>query len=87
MNEVERVIKYIKSCRDAGIDCTITIDKTKTHLILNALTKRVPMKIKEIHVDEYFCPVCGSENNCNDRIVTDKFCPECGQAFDLSEEY
>lgn len=35
--EIKRVISYIRSCRDAGIDTTITIDKTRNHLILNAL--------------------------------------------------
>lgn len=53
---------------------------------ITALKKQIPMKIKEVHVDEYFCPACGSENNCNDKIVAHKFCNECGQAFDLSEE-
>lgn len=38
-----------------------------------------PMKVDEIHVDEYFCPACGAENCCNDGVVQDKFCPECGQ--------
>lgn len=37
------------------------------------------MQIKEIHLDEYYCPACGSENNCNLGIVEDRFCPECGQ--------
>lgn len=36
MDEVKRVISYIKSCRDAGIDVTITIDKKRSHLVLNA---------------------------------------------------
>ncbi|MBQ6856396.1 MAG: hypothetical protein IJO13_04755 [Lachnospiraceae bacterium] len=81
MDEILRVIQYLKSCRNANIDCTITIDKRKTHLILNALTKRIPMKVREVHLDEYYCPACGSENNCNDGIVGDKFCPECGQAL------
>ena len=81
MDEILRVIQYLKSCRNANIDCTITIDKSKTHLILNALTKRIPMKVREVHLDEYYCPACGSENNCNDGIVGDKFCPECGQAL------
>lgn len=35
--EIKRVISYIRSCRDAGIDTTITIDKTRNHFILNAL--------------------------------------------------
>lgn len=82
MEEIIRVIKYIKSCRDANLDCTVTIDKRKTHLILNALRKRVPMKVKEIHVDEYYCPSCGAQNNCNDAVVEDEYCPNCGQCLD-----
>lgn len=39
----------------------------------------IAMQIKETHLDEYYCPACGSENNCNQGIVEDKFCPECGQ--------
>lgn len=35
--EIDRVIKYIRSCRKAGIDTNITIDKRKNHFILNAL--------------------------------------------------
>lgn len=35
--EIQRVISYIRSCRDAGIDTTITIDKNRNHFILNAL--------------------------------------------------
>lgn len=35
--EIKRVISYIRSCRDAGIDTTITIDKSRNHFILNVL--------------------------------------------------
>lgn len=35
--EIKRVISYIRSCREAGIDTTITIDKNRNHFILNAL--------------------------------------------------
>lgn len=35
--EIKRVISYIRSCRNAGIDTTITIDKSRNHFILNAL--------------------------------------------------
>lgn len=35
--EIDRVIKYIRSCRKAGIDTNITIDKRRNHFILNAL--------------------------------------------------
>ena len=37
MNEVDRVISYIRSCRENNIDVVIVIDKDKSHLVLNAL--------------------------------------------------
>ena len=36
------------------------------------------MEINEIHVDEYYCPACGAENNCDQGVVGDNFCPMCG---------
>ena len=57
MNEIERVAAYIRSCRDANIDCTVTIDKRNTHLILNALEKQVPKHRIEIE-GNLVCPVC-----------------------------
>lgn len=41
--------------------------------------KETPMKITEIHVDEYYCPACGAENNCDQGDVQDAYCPVCGQ--------
>ena len=35
--EIKRLISYIRSCREANIDCTVTIDKRLTHCVLNAL--------------------------------------------------
>ncbi|MCU6748432.1 hypothetical protein OCV51_12330 [Faecalicatena acetigenes] len=35
--EIKRLISYIRSCRVANIDCTVTIDKSLTQGILNAL--------------------------------------------------
>lgn len=35
--EIKRLISYIRSCRVANIDCTVTIDKSLTHCVLNAL--------------------------------------------------
>ena len=35
--EIKRLISYIRSCRVANIDCTVTIDKSLTHGVLNAL--------------------------------------------------
>ncbi|MEG0721555.1 MAG: hypothetical protein RR446_07390 [Lachnospiraceae bacterium] len=50
--------------------------------VKEALKKKIPMKVKEIHADEYFCPACGTENNCDQMIISDRYCPECGQALD-----
>ena len=41
--------------------------------------RETPMKITEIHVDEYYCPACGAENNCDKGYVQDAYCPACGQ--------
>ncbi len=46
---------------------------------IKALKKQIPMKVREIHVDEYICPCCLEENGCNELEVTDEYCPKCGQ--------
>lgn len=71
MNEIERVVSYIKSCREAGIDCTVTIDKSKTHIILNALEKQMPKnRIKS--EGSLCCPICKK------KMEQPGYC-ECGQ--------
>ena len=47
-----------------------------------AMEKQKGMQVNEIHVDEYFCPACGSENNNGDfGVPGDHYCPICGQAI------
>lgn len=49
---------------------------------IEALKKQIPMRVKDIHVDEYFCPACGEQNNCGDIcLIGDSYCPKCGQAL------
>lgn len=48
-----------------------------------AVEKQKPMKVKEIHVDEYYCPACGAENMADQGIVEDRHCPYCGQRLDI----
>lgn len=50
--------------------------------VIAALVKQDEMKVRDIHVDEYFCPACGAENNCDQGVVHDKYCPNCGQKLD-----
>lgn len=45
-----------------------------------------PMKITYIRCDEYFCPACGNDNNCDQYRINDKFCPWCGQRLDSGDE-
>ena len=47
--------------------------------IMELKERDMAMEINEIHVDEYYCPVCGAENNCDQGVVEDNFCPNCGQ--------
>lgn len=35
--EINRLISFIHSCCEAGVDCTVTIDKRITHGVLNIL--------------------------------------------------
>ena len=46
-----------------------------------AVEKQKPMKVNEVHVDEYYCPACDSENCCDQGKVYDKYCPVCGRAI------
>lgn len=61
MNEIERVMRYIKSTRDANIDCTITIDKRKSWEIYNALAKQVSRSVNIFDEEILTCPTCKNE--------------------------
>lgn len=54
-------------------------------IAIKAMEKQIPKKVEEIHVDEYFCPTCGSENPCDDGKIGDKYCPNCGQALEVEQ--
>lgn len=47
-----------------------------------ARKKQNPMKVTDIHVDEFYCPACGGE------VVGEPlyYCPLCGQKFEQEEE-
>lgn len=76
MDEVKRVISYIRSCREAGIDATITIDKSRSHLVLNALEKSTPKKPNICNMTTV-CPECGEPvKRCY------SYCHDCGQHID-----
>lgn len=74
----EQAIKILKEERTWESSERI---KDAFDLAIKALEKQIPMKIEEIHVDEYFCPSCQSENCCNDATVKHQYCPECVQSL------
>lgn len=65
----------------------VSHEVTKATAVYEQLQKKnTPVKVKEIHIDEYYCPTCGAENGCSDGKVEDNFCPNCGQRFAKSSE-
>ena len=64
-------LKEVQQYREIG-----TVEECR-----EAVEKQKGMQVNEIHVDEYFCPACGSENNCDYGKVHDKYCPICGHAI------
>lgn len=78
MDEVLRVAKYIRSCREANIDATITIDKSRTHIILNALQKQIPRDVRIYEEENLLCPTC-KESLGYYKTGGYGYCMECGQ--------
>ena len=54
--------------------------------IMKLKERDTAMEINEIHVDEYYCPACGAENNCDQGVVEDNFCPRCGRRLKRRED-
>lgn len=91
--EIKRVISYIRSCREAGIDTTITIDKSRNHFILNALEEiqqyRALGTVEELQkARERQIPKNAVKNEVYSQACPDcgypakwKFCANCGRAL------
>ena len=43
--------------------------------------KAEPMAVHDVHIDEFTCPACGSEDTTLDIKQVPKFCRNCGQAL------
>ena len=59
--------------------CRLKMNNEAADAIEELSRRETPMKITKIHVDEYYCPACGAENNCDQGHVQDAYCPACGQ--------
>lgn len=77
----KHALKMVDNCIDQKIVCS-----GAKEIIEFALLKQIPREIEEIHCDEYYCPACGAENNCDQYIVYDLYCPHCGQRINTTTE-
>lgn len=64
-----KIIQEAQQYREFG-----TVDEIEA-----AVNKTNAMEVTDIHVDEYYCPNCGSENMCDQGVIEDHYCPNCGQ--------
>lgn len=46
-----------------------------------AMGKRDPKKVTDLHVDDFICPTCGYEETTIDYKQVPKYCRNCGQAL------
>lgn len=76
-NGANQAIKCLSEYEDTGLT---------PPEIMELKERDTAMEINEIHVDEYYCPVCGAENNCDQGVVEDNFCPRCGQRLKVRED-
>ena len=96
MSDAERAYEFLQECADPKLNK----DGLREYFMNLIGRADVGKVVEEIHCDEYFCPNCGAENNCDEYVVTDRYCPVCGQKligqknhegqvsfFDFMEEY
>ena len=69
-----------------SIDVSLISSGVITYCV-DLINRDIPMKVKEIHCDEYYCPACGAENTCDQFEIYEKFCPCCGQRIETEETY
>ena len=74
--DIRNVMRRLSDYEDTGLT---------PEQIMDLKERDTAMEINEIHVDEYYCPACGSENNCDQGVVEDNFCPRCGQRLKWEE--
>lgn len=77
VHDVRKRLEELKPYEDTGLT---------TEQIQELKERDTAMEINEIHVDEYYCPACGAENNCDQGVVEDNFCPRCGQRLKRRED-
>jgi len=57
---------------------TLKVEAEELSIIVDALTKQIPMRAYYVYDDEFICPACNFEDDGYD-VKKLKVCPECGQ--------
>ena len=57
---------------------TLKVQAEELRIIVDALTKQIPMKAYYEYDDEFACPACSFEDDGYD-VKTLNVCPKCGQ--------
>ena len=65
---------------------SVSIKREDFETLQELVNKETPMKVTDIHVDEFYCPKCHSEIS-HDKYNSEhpKYCEECGQRLDWSD--
>ena len=90
--EIKRLISYIRSCREANIDCTVTIDKRLTHCVLNALEE--VQKYREIGTVEECREAVEKQSPKKPKEILRhrggfelRHCPNCNTDYEVDVRY
>ena len=58
---------------------TVAVTEEEYEEYLELRERATPMRVTDIHVDEFYCPNCGSEIPHDYDCQLPNFCKECGQ--------
>lgn len=81
LKKLEEDIPYYESSNNHELKIAAQSLKAEVEIlriIVDALTKQIPMKAYYEYDDEFTCPACNFEDDGYD-VTTLKVCPECGQ--------
>ena len=81
LKRTEEDIKEYESSNNSELRIaarTLKVEVEVLHIIVDALSIQVPIKVFTEYDDEFTCPTCGETTKDYD-VTTHKVCHECGQ--------
>ena len=80
INVKESILVYeVSSNHELRIACsTLKVEAEELNILVDALSKQMPIKVFTEYDDEFTCPSCNYFEDGID-VPTLKFCPDCGQ--------